>query len=456
MSSSPENGPATRTPASSRLFADYGMIGVLVLLCVCCALGTIQKRTPTGREAAWIVAEQIGRSEGGRSEGGQSRIVIFAGDTEFADELERILAERKIDVLQKITGKTPAMRKSLEQLIDAGQRIDVIATAKIEKLMIADVREGSPALREARVLFAGSYWRSIFLSKSNLLSVANKNVVIAVIAVGMTMVIITGGIDLSVGSLVALSAVLAAVMIGWVGGKHATTAEMLLCSLGAVAICACVGGFSGTMVTIFKIPPFVVTLAMMWVASGMAFIIAGGETISELPKSYNWLGMGNLASIPNTLILMVIIYVIGHVIMSRTTFGRHIYAIGGNRLAARLSGIRVNRVLLLVYTISGAMAGVGGVMLASQFTAGAPRYGRMYELHAIAAVVVGGTSLAGGEGKILGTLIGVLIIAVVQTAMNLLEIGSHQQNVVLGMIVLLVVLLDSLKRRGWRQLLSPE
>jgi ribose transport system permease protein len=142
--------------------------------------------------------------------------------------------------------------------------------------------------------------------------------------------------------------------------------------------------------------------------------------------------------------------------MARTTLGRHIYAIGGNRLAARLSGIRVNRVLMIVYIISGAMAGIGGVMLASQFQSGVANYGRMYELYAIAAVVVGGTSLAGGEGKILGTLIGVFIIAVIQNAMNLLELGSYVQMVVLGLIVLAVVLLDTLKRQGWRGLLTPE
>lgn len=142
--------------------------------------------------------------------------------------------------------------------------------------------------------------------------------------------------------------------------------------------------------------------------------------------------------------------------MRRTTLGRHIYAVGGNRLAARLSGIRVNRVLLAVYTISGAMAGIGGVMLASWFTSGEATYGRMYELYAIAAVVVGGTSLAGGEGRILGTLMGVLIIAIVQNAMNLMGITPYPQQVVLGFILLGVVLFDTVKRKGWRRMLTPE
>ncbi len=440
-------------PASLlRVFTDYGMLGMLLLLCLCCTLGTIQARKPVGKHAAAILAEEMAPSQGE-----SPRIVIVSQDTRFADELERLLDEQGTRVVEKITGKLSDMRKELTQLVKQGRQIDAIAITLADKPMVVDVQKNSPPLSDTRIVFARAYWGSTFLSKSNLLNVAKKNVDIALIALGMTLVIITGGIDLSVGSLIALSAVTAAVLIVMVGGKQATPAEMLLCSLAAIAVCAAVGGFSGLMITIFKIPPFVATLAMMWVASGLAYIVSSGETISDLPKSYNWLGMGSdLLSIPNTLVLMIVVFAIGHAIMSRTMLGRHIYAIGGNRLAARLSGIRVNRVLLMVYTISGAMAGLAGVMLASQYTAGTPRYGRMYELYAIAAVVVGGTSLAGGEGKILGTLIGVLTIAVVQTAMNLMAIGTHWQNVTLGLIVLLVVLLDMMKRHGWRRLFAPE
>ncbi len=445
-----------RPPSLSRLFADYGMLGVLLLLGLCCTLGTIQTRKPVGRQAAEIVAEIIAEQIAS-SPGPLRRVVIVSADTPFADELERLLDEQDAHVVKKITGKRSAMRQALQQLIGQGRQIDLIATTMADKLMVTHVKKGSPRLRDARIVYAQPYWASTFLSRNNLLNVAKKNADIALIAVGMTMVIITGGIDLSVGSLVALSAVTAAVLIGLAGGKHATPPEMFLCSLAAIAVCGCVGSFSGAMIAIFKIPPFVATLAMMWVAGGLAYIVSNGETVSDLPATYDRLGMGaDLLSIPNTLVLMIIVFAIGHLMMSRTTLGRHIYAIGGNRQAARLSGIRVNRVLLIVYTISGAMAGLGGVLLTSQFTAGAPRYGRMYELHAIAAVVVGGTSLAGGEGKILGTLIGVLTIAVVQTAMNLLAIGTHWQNVTLGLIVLLVVLLDMFKRHGWRRLLRPE
>jgi ribose transport system permease protein len=273
----------------------------------------------------------------------------------------------------------------------------------------------------------------------------------------MTMVIITGGIDLSVGSLVALSAVVATTLIASFGGREASVATMILGSLAAVAVCAAVGGFSGLMVTAFKVPPFVATLAMLWVARGLAFIISKGRSIDAIPKSYGWLyAESTVLGIRNSLALMLVLYAIGYVVMSRTTLGRHIYAIGGNRLAARLSGIRVSRVLLVVYVVSGCMAGIGGLMMASRHTSGVANYGEMYELYAIAAVVVGGTSLAGGEGKILGTLIGVFLIAVIQNALNLMELGDYEQKVVLGLIVLAVVLLDNLKRLGWRGLLTPE
>ena len=425
------------------------MLGVLLLLCLCCTLGTIQKQQPVGEEAAAIVAREI------KPSGVESpRVVIVSVDTRFADELQRRLDKQETAVVEKITGKRTAVRETLQGLIDRRQEIDVVGTTMADRQIVTDLLGDSP---DTRIVYAKPYWGSTFLSAGNLLNVARKNVDIAVIAVGMTMVIITGGIDLSVGSLVSLSAVTAAVLISSVGGVFATPMEMLLCSLAAIAVCAAVGGFSGTMVTLFKIPPFVATLAMMWVAGGMAFIVSEGETIFDLPRSYQWLGMGaTVPPIPNALVLMVIVFALGHFVMSRTTLGRHIYAIGGNRQAARLSGIHVNRTLLIVYTISGAMAGLAGVLLASQFKSGAPRYGQMYELYAIAAVVVGGTSLAGGEGKILGTLIGVLTIAVVQTAMNLLAIESNWQKVTLGLIVLLVVLLDNLKRHGWRQLFTPE
>jgi len=263
------------------------------------------------------------------------------------------------------------------------------------------------------------------------------------------MVIITGGIDLSVGSLIALAAVVTASLIGLMGGEGAGAGVMVLASLATMALCGLVGAFSGLMVTRFKVPPFIATLAVMQVASGLAYIISAGRPVYRVPESFVLLGRGAepVLGIPFAVLLMVALYAVSHVVMSRTTLGRAVYAIGGNAEAARLAGVRVAGVLVLVYATCGALAGLGGVVMASQLKSGAPTYGLMYELYVIAAVVVGGASLAGGEGSVLGTLVGALIIAVIQNGMNLTQVESYSQKVVLGLVILGAVLLDRLKQR---------
>jgi len=190
----------------------------------------------------------------------------------------------------------------------------------------------------------------------------------------------------------------------------------------------------------------------MQVAAGLAYIISQGKPIYRMPDSFIWLGRGvePLLKIPIAVILMVVLYVIAHIVMTRTTMGRYIYAVGGNMEAARLSGIRVKLVLFLVYTVSGALAGLGGIIMASQLKSGAPTYGLTYELYVIAAVVVGGTSLSGGQGNMFGTLIGAFLIGVIQNGMNLTNVESYTQKVVLGLVILGAVLLDGLKHRGFR------
>ena len=195
------------------------------------------------------------------------------------------------------------------------------------------------------------------------------------------------------------------------------------------------------------------TLSMMMIARGLAYMISGNETIpaAELPAEFNWLGGGSvLGPIPNPIVLMLVLFVVAHIMMARTTLGRYIYAVGGNSEAARLSGVPVKRVLLLVYTGCGLLSGLGGVILASRLSSGSAQYGMMYELHIIAAVVVGGTSLSGGEGSVFGTLVGALIIAVVQSGLNQRGISGREQDLVLGLIILAAVLLDMLNKRGWR------
>jgi len=222
---------------------------------------------------------------------------------------------------------------------------------------------------------------------------------------------------------------------------------MLLGVLAGSGLCALAGAFTGAMVTTFRLPAFIVTLAMMLMASGLAFRLSNGASIPELPPSFFLIGGGKMLGLPNPVWLMIVLYGVAHIVMTRMSFGRYLYAIGGNAEAARLSGVPVKRILLIVYTISGALAGLGGIVLASKLQAGDPKFGLMYELEVIAAVVVGGTSLLGGSGKILGTLIGAFVIAVIKHGMNLTAVDPFNQKIVLGAVLLAAVLLDTLKRR---------
>jgi ribose transport system permease protein len=285
---------------------------------------------------------------------------------------------------------------------------------------------------------------------ANIRNIANQIAIIAILAVGMTLVIITGGIDLSVGSMTALAAVVSALLIRDVAGaREATLNGLVLCALAAVAACAGLGFVNGTMVTMFRVPPFIATLGMMLIARGLARLLSQEQAIYELPASILWLGRGaDLGGIPNAVILMLGLYGAAHVLMTRTVLGRYIYAVGGNTEAARLSGVPVRRVLLLVYALCGILAGLGGIVTVSLFQSAAPTYGEQYELYVVAAVVVGGTSIAGGEGKMTGTLIGAFIIAVIQNGMNLLGIQSAMQMVVLGTVIATAVALDRLRHNA--------
>jgi ribose transport system permease protein len=268
----------------------------------------------------------------------------------------------------------------------------------------------------------------------------------------MTLVIIAGGIDLSVGSLIALSAVVAARLLRDAGGgEEASAFAMLWCSAAGVLVCGLAGLGSGVLVTQFRVPSFIVTLAVMLSASGLAFDLADGQSISQVPEAYVWLGRGaDLLGIPNAVVLMFLLYLLAHVLMTRTVLGRYIYAVGGNVEAARLAGVPVRRVVWTVFTVSGLLAGLGGIVLASQLRSGAPTYGQMYEMYVIAAAVVGGTSLSGGKGTIFGTLVGAFIIAVIQNGMNLVGLTSYRQREVFGAVILGAVILDQLKKPAGR------
>jgi ribose transport system permease protein len=440
---------------ASRFLSDYGMLLVLILLGAYYSAATWARQDPNGREGARRLATEMrARFPPGAT------VLIAAGasreDREFVAVLQSALSAAGLNPVAAVAGEPRESRRALERLARSGGALDAIAgnraSAAWTLFSPERLRSDFPSLASAEVVSPSSYGWPNFLRRDNLVNVANQIAVIAILSVGMTFVILTGGIDLSVGSLIALAAVLATRLIrDAAGAEQATAAGMVACCAAAVAACALVGAFSGAMVTAFAIPPFIVTLGMMLVASGLAFILAEGQTIYQLPERFVSLGRGAaLAGLPNAVLLMLGLYAAAHVVMSHTALGRHVYAVGGNQEAAWLSGVPVRRVLLLAYALSGALAGLGGVVMASQLRSGAPTYGLMYELYAIAAVVVGGTSLAGGEGRVLGTLVGALIIAVIQNGMNLTGVESYTQKIVLGLVILGAVLLDMLKRRGLR------
>jgi ribose transport system permease protein len=439
-----------------RFFSDYGMAGVLVLLCLYYSWATFATHEPRGESAAPVLAAQIAKSI---PKGGNVLIIARANDedTRFAAAVETRLKEAGIGVVGKVLGDPRAARQALQKYDSERVLIARIATTpECAAWTIFDgLSEKYPNLGSPTLAIPQSYRWPTFLKKENLLNVANQIVVVAILAIGMTLVIIAGGIDLSVGSLIALSAVVMTSLIRDLGGIDATTGTLILACAAGVGACALIGLFSGLMVTVFRVPPFIGTLAVMQVASGLAFIIARGGSIYEAPDSLAWLGRGvGWFGIPHAVVLMVTLYIIAHVLMSRTALGRYIYAVGGNVEATRLSGVRVGAVVVFVYVLSGALAGLGGVVLASQLKSGSPTYGLAYELYVIAAVVVGGASLSGGEGRIFGTLIGALIIAVIQNGMNLTGVESYTQKIVLGFVILGAVLLDMLKRRNWRGLFA--
>ena len=421
------------------------MLGVLLLLCILFSILTLDEQFPTGSLAGKSVCD----TRLSRLPETTKIFAIGSGsaqDSLFTREVSKRLPGRQI---RTANGDPQAIRAFLEQSVDSSGTQVVIATTNAVASVVMAIKAQVASLQIAEIVSPLPRRWPTFLLAENIRNVANQITVIAIIAIGMTIVIITAGIDLSVGSLIALCAVIVTWLIGQSGAESAGTGVMLGAALIGILACGAVGIFSGVMITRYRIPPFIATLAMMQVAAGIGYIVSQGRPIYQIPDSFIWLGRGvdPLFGIPTAVMLMAVLYAIAHVMMSKTTLGRYIYAVGGNPEAARLAGIRVNAVLLFAYTVCAMLAGLGGVLMASQLKSGAPTYGLSYELYVIAAVVVGGTSLSGGEGRILGTLIGALIIGVIQNGMNLVNVESYTQKVVLGLVILGAVLLDRLKQR---------
>jgi ribose transport system permease protein len=451
-----------------RFIADNGSVIVLLALCAYYSVVTLGEQHPNTPAAGKEVAAAILKDSPQ-----QPTVIVIARDTaqdrSYSEAVRAAIEAGGGTVLAVVNGAPTDARLALEQVGGSFDKVDAIATnhsasgwgpLKAEKLQ-ATARK-FPGLTEIRVFKPQSYIWPSFLTRENLVNVINQNAVIAIIAIGMTLVIITAGIDLSVGSLLALCGVTTAVAIQQMaGGAEAGIIGLLGACLIGTGVCTLCGVFNGIMVTWFRVPAFVVTLAMMMVARGLALIVAvqyqsallggGTEGTPEAVKieaaAFGWLGNGTTLGIPNPILLMLALYVLAHITMTKTSVGRYIYAVGGNPEAARLSGVPVFGVLILVYAICGAMAGLAGIVDASRFEGGRPNAGEMYELQVIAAVVVGGTSLAGGEGRIFGTLVGAMIIAVIQNGLNMAGVASYEQKCVFGGLILAAVLLDRFKRK---------
>lgn len=270
-----------------------------------------------------------------------------------------------------------------------------------------------------------------FFTISNMLIVMRQTSIVAFLGVGMTFVILGAGIDLSVGSVLAFS--------GAVGAGVMQNEGIFFGILAGLALGTALGAFNGIVITKLKIPAFIATLAMMAIARGGTLVYTDGRPITGLPSSFAFLGRGYIGNVPFPIILMLIIFILSYIVLKLTRFGRYVYATGGNINAARASGIKVDNVIISTFAISGFLSGLTGMVLASRLNSAQPTAGMGYELDAIAAVVLGGTNLFGGEGELWGTLVGAFIMGILNNGLNMLNVSSFYQQVVKGIVILIAV-----------------
>lgn len=297
-----------------------------------------------------------------------------------------------------------------------------------------------------------SFVTDTFLTPSNIWNVLRQISVNVCLSVGMTLVILTAGIDLSVGAIVGLSGAICAGLLKngiaipsidvWIGFT------VFGAIVAAIVVGAFLGGLNGMLVTTFSVPPFVTTLAMLTIARGFTFLYTDGKPISTLGASFEKIGAAWFLGMPIPVWISILIVIFFILLLSKTAYGRYIYAIGGNEKAARLSGIAINRIKWSVYVISGMMAAIGGVLVTSRLNSAQPNAGMNYELDAIAAIVIGGASLSGGRGTIIGTIIGAILIGVLNNGLVLLNVSPFWQQVVKGLVILIAVIIDKYSKNG--------
>ncbi|MFJ8261890.1 ribose ABC transporter permease [Rummeliibacillus sp. NPDC094406] len=302
------------------------------------------------------------------------------------------------------------------------------------------IQKLGPLLGLLLIIIIISIMSPSFLTATNIFNVLRQVSVSALIAFGMTFVILTGGIDLSVGSTLALTGAISA-------GMLASGMDPILAMLIGLALGAVLGAVNGVIIAKGKVAPFIATLATMTIYRGITLVYTDGKPVSGLGDSmaFQMFGKGYFLGIPVPVITMIVAFFVLYFILRKTTFGRRVYAIGGNEEASRLSGINVDRVTIAVYSLTGMLAALSALILTSRLNSAQPTAGESYELDAIAAVVLGGTSLTGGRGWIFGTLVGVLIIGVLNNGLNLIGVSSFFQQVVKGVVILIAVLLDRKK-----------
>ncbi len=303
-------------------------------------------------------------------------------------------------------------------------------------LLFADHRRERNTLLGLGLLCAViAFWSPFFFTPSNLLNVLQQTSINAIIAVGMTFVIITAGIDLSVGAILAFAGVLLAqtLQAGW--------PVPIALSLGLLAG-ALLGAFNGALITLGKLPPFIATLGLMSLGRGATLLLTEGRPISGFEASFRALATGTFLYVPTPVWIMLAVYACAHFILTQTRHGRYVYAMGGNEEAARLSGINIRFHKTIVYAFSGLTSAIAALILTARLNSAQPIAGLMYELDAIAATVIGGTSLLGGSGTLFGTLLGALIMGVLRNGLNLLSVSSFMQQVIIGSVIILAVWLD--------------
>jgi erythritol transport system permease protein len=320
--------------------------------------------------------------------------------------------------------------------------------------------EGRAFLALLAVIIVFSSLSGNYLTTTNLLTMSSHVAIYALLAMGMLLVILNGGIDLSVGSTLGLSGVIAGYLMQGVRLKALGIAiypSVWVIVIASCAVGALIGLVNGVLVSRFKVAPFVATLGMLYAVRGIALLITNGLTYNDLSGSpdlgntgFDWLGFNNIGSVPIGVIVMVVVAAVGSLLLNRSVFGRWLYSSGGNERAAELSGVPVKRVKIWVYVISGICSAIAGLILSSELTSAGPTAGNSYELTAIAAVVIGGAALTGGRGNIRGTLLGAFVIGFLSDGLVIIGVSAYWQTVFTGVVIVLAVLLNAVQYRGRR------